>query len=127
MAFGIDTLIGEGLKIVNKFIPDPAENAKAEQALRDWLTGIDFKQMDVNKQEAAHSSIFVAGWRPFVGWTCGASFALNFVIFPIVNYFTELFGFVPVVIRFDMETLMTVLLGMLGLACDRDWETNIDE
>jgi hypothetical protein len=59
--------------------------------------------------------VFVAGWRPFIGWTCGTAFSLHFVVFPIINFILVAFGHSQIIISFDMTTLLTVLGGMLGL------------
>jgi len=120
--FGIDDAIGAGLKILDKFIPDPAAKAKASAELRESLQAWDKAQTDVNKVEAAHKSIFVAGWRPFVGWTCGSAFALHFVVIPLANFFMVVFKQPQVLITFDVQTLMTVLMGLLGMGGLRTFE-----
>lgn len=122
MAFGIDDAIAAGLKIVNKFIPDPEARAKASKELRDSLQSWDKMQTAVNTEEAKHSSIFVAGWRPFVGWTCGSAFALHFVLLPIVNVGMQMAGKAQITVTFDMQTLLTVLMGMLGMGGLRTFE-----
>jgi hypothetical protein len=122
MAFGLDDIVATGLKIIDKFIPDPAEKAKAESELRSWLGSLDLAQMEVNKAEAESASVFKGGWRPFVGWVCGAAFAMHFLLFPIVNYTLVISGIPPVVIPFDMQTLMSVLMGMLGMGGLRTYE-----
>lgn len=69
--------------VLDRLIPDKAaaEKAKAEMeaALQQAAIQGDLAQMEVNKAEAAHSSVFVAGWRPFIGWVCGAALALYYV------------------------------------------------
>ena len=79
-------------------------------------------QIDVNKTEAASSSIFVAGWRPFIGWVCGLAFAWHFLMLPIVTAVlaTLMIPFVPP--AFEMQALLTVLGGMLGLGAMRTHE-----
>lgn len=116
--FGFDDAIAVGLKVLDKFIPDPEAKAKAEKELREGLLAADVAQMGVNKVEAAHRSIFVAGWRPFIGWTSGSAFFLHFIAFPIA-YTIE-----PTLpkVEFDMQSLMTVMLGMLGLGGMRTYE-----
>ena len=57
--------------------------AQAESQLLAALTGVVMGQIEINKVEAGHKSIFVAGWRPFVGWTCGIALAYNFVLRPL--------------------------------------------
>lgn len=67
-------------------------------------------QLEVNKQEAAHKSLFVAGWRPFIGWVCGVAMGVNYLGVPIAGAFGVV---LPVL---DITTMFPVLLGMLGLA-----------
>ena len=122
MAFGIDDAIAAGLKIVNKFIPDPEARIKAEESLRADLMEWDKGQMEVNKVEAGHRSIFVAGWRPFIGWVCGSAFAMHFVGMPVLQVIALYADFAPPVIDFDMQSLLTVMLGMLGLGGMRSYE-----
>ena len=80
-------------------------------------------QLEINKTEAQHRSIFVAGWRPFVGWTCGVALAWHFVLAPFIMFFSAYFGVeLPKLPTFDMESLLTVLMGMLGLGGLRTFE-----
>ena len=72
-------------------------------------------QTDINKVEAASASLFVSGWRPYIGWICGTAFSLHFLIFPIINFILVVLGYPEVKITFDMTTLLTVLGGMLGI------------
>jgi hypothetical protein len=122
MAFGLDDAIGAALKVLDKFIPDPTAKAKAEDELRDALLQWDGAQSKINEVEAAHSAIFVAGWRPFVGWTCGAAFAYHYVIQPMLLFLEALFGKSMTLPAFSMESLLTVLLGLLGLDGLRTYE-----
>lgn len=122
MAFGIDDAIAAGLKILDKFIPDPSEKAKAEGELRDALLKWDTAQTEVNKVEAASTNWFVAGWRPFIGWVCGAAFAYTFIAQPFALFILAAFGATVTAPALDMGSLMTVLLGMLGLGGLRSWE-----
>src|SRR3546814_15120057 len=68
-------------------------------------------QSEVNKVEAAHPSIFVAGWRPFIGWGCGCAFIYSAILAP-------LFKLQPA----DIAFVQTVLMGMLGIAGMRSYE-----
>lgn len=120
--FGFDDVLGAGLKIIEKYIPDPQAKIAAEAALRTDLLSIDKGQMEVNKAEAAHRSIFVAGWRPWIGWVCGTAFAMHFVVLPLVSVVGIYAGFAAPTITFDMSSLMTVLMGMLGLGGMRSYE-----
>ena len=79
-------------------------------------------QLEVNRVEAGHRSMFVAGWRPFIGWTCGAAFCWHFVLLPIAALALTAAG-VPVELpAFDISTLSTVLMGLLGLGGLRTYE-----
>jgi hypothetical protein len=73
-------------------------------------------QLEVNKAEAASGSIFKGGWRPFIGWVCGAAFAYHFILQPMIVFGVAVAGVtIPDLPEFDMATLMPVLMGMLGL------------
>ena len=118
MAFGFDDAIGAGLKIINKFIPDPEAKIAAEQALRTDLAGWDKAQLAVNKAEAETGSLFIGGWRPFIGWNCGLALSFQYVIVPIGTWVASMFGVVvpqPPPLDAMLWQLMTALLGMGGL------------
>jgi hypothetical protein len=82
-------------------------------------------QNEISKVEAQHRSVFVSGWRPFIGWVCGVALAYNFIVRDLLtwfmsNYYSELGVTMPPALQ--MEHLMTVLLGMLGLGGLRTYE-----
>lgn len=84
----------------------------AERQAHEQITA----QIAVNKQEAAHKSLFVAGWRPGTGWVCLTAMASNYIVMP----YLAVFGYtVPVL---DLGEMMPVLLGMLGLGGMRTYE-----
>ncbi len=115
--------------IVNKvldFIPDPAKKAEAqlrlqqeinanEQAIMKAVLGADAAQIDVNKVEAGNPSLFVSGWRPFVGWTCGLGFAWATLVQPVLVFILAVFHHPMVTPQIQTEVLMQALLGLLGL------------
>jgi hypothetical protein len=76
-------------------------------------------QTKINEIEAGHRTVFVAGWRPFIGWVCGVALAYNFVIRDLFIWITKTPDAPPAL---QMEHLMTVLLGMLGLGGLRTFE-----
>lgn len=76
-------------------------------------------QTKINEIEAGHRSIFVAGWRPFIGWICGIALAYNFIIRDLFIWILKPVDIPPAL---QMEHLMTVLLGMLGLGGLRTYE-----
>ncbi len=120
--FGLDDAIAAALKVVDKFIPDPEAKAKFESELRGSLLQWDQGQMQVNAVEAANSNVFVSGWRPFVGWTCGVAFAYHYIIQPMALFVMASFGKALTLPAFQMESLLTVLLGLLGLGGLRTYE-----
>lgn len=74
-------------------------------------------QAEINKVEAQHRSMFVAGWRPFIGWVCGIAFAFHYIVMPLLLSYTDIKP-----IEFDTNSLFTVLMGMLGLGGLRTFE-----
>jgi len=122
----VSAVAGLAETLISRIWPDPAARASAEAQLVKAqmdaaIAGVQ-QQIDINKIEAASSSVFVAGWRPGIGWICGAAFGLHFVVLPVLNWLAVLFGHEPIVIPFDMTTLSTVLMGMLGLGTMRSVE-----
>lgn len=75
-------------------------------------------QTKINEVEAQHRSMFVAGWRPSVGWVCSLAFAYHFIVFPIIRTIYPDVDFPEL----DTEPLFTVLMGMLGLGGLRTFE-----
>ena len=120
--FGIDDAIAAGLKVLDKFIPDPAAKAQAEAALRADLRAWDASQNVTNQVEASHRTVFVAGWRPFIGWVCGMAFAYHFVLQPLLVFLLAIYGANVKLPEFDMSVLTTVLMGILGLGGLRTYE-----
>jgi hypothetical protein len=120
--FGIGEAVAAGLKVIDKFVPDPALKIKMENELRKDLLAADLAQMKVNAVEASHRSIFIAGWRPCVGWVCALAFAMHFLIMPLLMVASIYLDFTPPVIDFDMEALMSIMMGMLGIAGMRSFE-----
>src|SRR6056300_561917 len=123
----LQTLIGPVTSLLDKFIEDKDQRAKlaheiatmSERHMQEQIMG----QLEINKAEAQHRSIFVAGWRPFIGWTCGVALCWHFVLAPITIFLCAYIGVaIPELPTFDMGSLMTVLMGMLGLGGLRTYE-----
>ena len=72
-------------------------------------------QIDINKAEAAHQSLFVAGWRPAIGWVCGAAFAFKFILGPAAVVSMAMAGHPITLPVFDFSEMSTILVAMLGL------------
>ena len=79
-------------------------------------------QLEVNKVEAAHKNMFVAGWRPAVGWVCVAGMAGNFIIIPMTNFGLAIAESTVVIPLIALSEMMPVLMGMLGLGAMRTVE-----
>lgn len=122
MAFGIGDAVAAGLKVLDKFVPDPAAKAQAESELRTALMAWDAQQTKVNEVEAANPNIFVSGWRPALGWTCAFAFAFIYILGPIVAWIAMLSGSSIPLPKFDADALISLTLGMLGLGGLRTFE-----
>jgi hypothetical protein len=131
---GIGSLFDFAGKIIDRVFPDPAQRDAAKLELFRAQQAGEFKEMDqafalaqaqvgVNAAEAANSSLFVAGWRPFIGWTCGAALAYVGLVEPLARFVAAVAyhygGPFPVI---DTAVTLQVLLGMLGLGGMRTFE-----
>lgn len=122
----IANLIGPVTGLLDKFIEDKDQKARlahdlatmAEKHAQDLAKA----QLEVNKIEASHPSLFVSGWRPAVGWVCVLGMAGNFMVIPFSNFVLALLEIDVVIPMIDTATMMPVLMGMLGLAGMRTYE-----
>jgi hypothetical protein len=115
----VSALLDIGGKVLDRVFPDPTQQAAARLELLKLQQSGELTQiagqMEINKVEAASSSIFVSGWRPAIGWICGAGFAVQFVIGPLAEWGSALYGHPVKFPQMDTGTMMPLLLGMLGL------------
>lgn len=102
-------------KVLDKIFPDPEARAQAQIRLVEIQQSGELAQIAVNQEEAKSDNLFVSGWRPFIGWVCGVAFAYHFILQPVILFIAAFNGHTVALINFDMETLTTVLMGMLGL------------
>jgi len=87
------------------------------------IFAIDLAQIGVNTAEATNPNVFVSGWRPFIGWTCGSAFAWQFVGEPVLTYVLLVSGVtVPPMPILDWSQMSVVLTGMLGLGAMRSYD-----
>ena len=115
----LGSLLGPATELLDKVIPDADEKNRiafelstlAERHSQEALKG----QLEINKVEAAHKSLFVAGWRPFIGWVAGIGLLYNVLIAPVLGIWFEM----PPV---DPAILTSTLMGMLGLGAMRTYE-----
>jgi len=127
MAFDpISAALDLGNTLITRIFPDPAQADAAKLELlklqQSGELAVMTAQTDINKEEAKSTSLFVSGWRPFVGWVSGSAFALHFLLLPISNFILVANNHKEVVLAFDMQTLLTVLMGLLGLGGMRTYE-----
>ena len=122
----IEMLIGPVTGLLDKFIEDKDQKAKLAHEVATMAQRhaqeLAKAQLEVNKAEAAHTSMFVAGWRPAVGWCCVLGMAGNFMVIPFTNFVLALLEVEVVIPLIDLETMMPVLMGMLGLGAMRSYE-----
>ena len=112
--------------LLDKFIEDKDQKNKLAHEIATMADKhsheIATAQIEVNKEEAKSRSCWIAGWRPACGWICTLAMGYHFIIQPLLIFFLAIFGLKMDIPSFDMDTLMTVLLGMLGLGGLRSFE-----
>ncbi len=92
-------------------------------ALIKEMQNANIHQIELNKIEAKNKSIFVSGWRPFIGWVCGAALAYHFIIRDLVYWFLDTLGFsVDPLPPIELSQLISILLAMLGMSGYRTYE-----
>ena len=110
--------------IIDQFVETDDEKRAAEVIKAKMMMKPSLAQIELNKIEAGHRSIFVAGWRPFIGWVCGFALVWHFILFDLLSWVTV--NFFPHVTDLPelsgTETLVTVLLSLLGLGAMRTAE-----
>lgn len=114
-----------GKTILDRFVPDPKEKAAAEMQLVQMAADGELKQviaqLEINAKEAAHPSVFVAGWRPFFGWAGGVGFIYAVILQPMLAWLAAVKGW-PVPPALNLDLLWVVVTGMLGIGGLRTFE-----
>ena len=119
-------LVEIGARLLDKIIPDKDARDKAQAELLRAAQDQDFQkaiaQIEVNKVEAQHTSLFVSGWRPAIGWICVIGLCYNFLLYPMMTWLVVVTGaeFTPPPLL--SENLMELVMGMLGLGALRSFE-----
>lgn len=111
-------LNGDGKSSLGEFAKDLREAIKGKEIDPDKMMELVKVQSEINKMEAQHRSVFVAGWRPFIGWISGVALLYNFIIRDVIAWISP--DAMPPAIQ--MDQLITILLGMLGLGGLRTFE-----
>ena len=105
-----------GGKLVDRLWPNPEQRDQAKLALLQMQQSGELAQIAVNQEEARNPSVFVSGWRPFIGWMCGLACGWNWLGLPIVKAGALVFAGVALDLKpADLSEMWPVLLGMLGL------------
>lgn len=114
-----------GRTLIDRFFPNKEEARKAEADFLTMAAEGELKQiiaqLEINAREAAHPSVWVAGWRPFFGWAGGASFVYATIVQPMLAWWAQIKGW-PVPPTLNMELMWTVITGMLGIGGLRTFE-----
>mgnify|MGYP000352510651 CR=1 FL=1 len=119
-------IITIGAKLLDKIIPDKDAREKAQAELLKAAQDNDFQlalgQIQTNTEEAKSPSLFVAGWRPFIGWVCGVALTYNFLLYPLMLWCIAAYGSAIKPPPLFSDNLMELVLGMLGLGGLRTFE-----
>jgi hypothetical protein len=123
----ITAILGIGNKLIDHFFPDANQAAAAKLKLLEMQQSGDLQvmasQMEINKIEAQNPSLFVSGWRPFIGWVCGISLTYAAIIEPVSRFLAKVaFNYIGEFPVIDTTLTLQILLGLLGLAGMRSWE-----
>jgi len=112
--------------VLDRVIPDKNAKEKAaqeiEKALIDNAAQLNLAQAETNKVEASHRSVWVAGWRPCLGWVAALGFAWVFVLQPLIVWMITLYGVDVPLPEFHTDALLELTFAMLGLAGLRTYE-----
>jgi len=112
--------------VLDKIIPDKAGAEKAKQEIEKTLidnaSKLNLAQAEINKAEAQHRSVFVAGWRPMIGWSCAIGIFWLFVGHPLVVYVDGLDGVTSPIPTINHDILLELTFAMLGMAGLRTFE-----
>lgn len=125
----LELLLAPGLKMIEKLvdrIPDPAAKERAAMEMQADLLKYAAEQAnaqtEVNKAEAGHSSIFVAGWRPFIGWMGGISLGYAYLVQPILSWFLLICGVTTPLPSPNTGEMMALVTAMLGVTAARSFD-----
>ena len=117
----VDALVGLGGKLIDKLIPDPAARDAAKLDLlklqQSGELAAMLAQTEINKVEAASGSVFVAGWRPAIGWVCAMAMGYQYLLRPFLVAYHPALAFPGL-----DDNLWQLLAGMLGLGGLRTFE-----
>ncbi len=109
-------------KAAERIIPDPEARAKWVSETLGMFMQADLAQLEVNKAEAANDNLFVSGWRPFIGWICGAALLYTYILVPLVSAGFAAAGHpLPKLPALD-GNIWELMFGMLGMGALRSFD-----
>jgi hypothetical protein len=127
----VSAVLDIGGKLIDRLWPDPAQREAAKLKLFEMQqngqlaelaaeTDLAKGQLAINQEEAKNPRMLVSGWRPFVGWVCGAAFAYAAIIEPVARFVSAVaFGYKGAFPTIDTALTIQVLFGILGLGAMR--------
>ena len=118
----LDKLIDPISDILDKFIPDKDLKLKLQHELNQELHKANMAQIEVNKEQAKHGSLFVSGARPAIMWVCCLGLFWSFFLAPLLNWFLAISGTDMPLPAIETDGLLTLTLSLLGLGCYRSFE-----
>ena len=130
----ISGLFSAAQSLIERFFPDPEKKAEAQlELLKMQQTGelaqlasetdLAKLQIQTNVEEAKSTNWFVAGWRPGIGWVCGAGLAYAALVEPFARFIAKVwFGYTGEFPVISTDLTLQILMGMLGLGAMRSVE-----
>lgn len=126
-------LLNVGESVINRIWPDATERDKQMVRLQEIAQKGDIAQleaevkiltgqMEINATDAKHKSVFVAGWRPFCGWTGGLALAYAAILEPLMRFIASMAGYMGEFPVLDTTITMQILMGMLGIGAMRSFD-----
>lgn len=133
LSAGISAALSIGESLITRLFPDPKAQAEQRLALTKLAQDGDLAklnahvqlmvgQLEINKAEAQHKSLFVAGWRPFIGWAGGFSLAYAGILEPLLRFISSLAGYTGDYPEIDTTITTQVVMGMLGIGAMRSFD-----
>ena len=118
----IGDIIAAIAKPIDDLVGDTDLKRKLKAEIQSQLYELNRAQIAVNRQEAAHKSLFVAGWRPFIGWVCGVAIAWAFLGQHVAEWAVAIWAPGTPIPEVESDRLMELVLAMLGMAGLRTYE-----
>lgn len=123
MAFGIDDAVAATMKVLDKFVPDPAAKAQFEKELRGDLLTWDTGQMKINEAEAANPNLWVSGARPALLWICAVGYGWHYIFYPALFFLGSVFHVQGLPTKSGIDGgLFELAIALLGLGGLRTFE-----